>query len=512
MGDKTLLVLLIIFIVIGVFTYDQYITEKTGESPISRLLDYGGLGGNEEDIDPNKTTVSKYATFEDGAQFHLAQLINKLSEFKEQRQKLLQERNAIITQLISLEDKALKVADSFSEEIKKEREEFSTYKPELDQLGQMLTETYNVNNLMIREKNYERIKEKIFSLNGNKDWGVSQKDISELVDFINQTFVQKRLIPINNCQTDEECLEANVKQAQVFLNEVLIDFQQELTPRFVNAVKIVQKTRGVDSEQIISGDVNETFVEQQDEYFRGQYKDLVQKLVKITPKDLNDLIQLHQELQIEERTILGNIQATSQRLSQRVEEEQKQINELIEKLDKKKLEEFNDFFAVLEENKLEKKTYYDQLVEIDKQIVQMTRHRSFEYRSFLRNVAALLEVDIKKLVDDRVYAANLNANYLNYRYALEERRRTVGIKDIYQELQKQQTVAAPKQEVPVVPPEDIAREIKQAETVGQTITTPKNVNVQATINKPDLEKQRVRQENTMADFDKSRDKARDNGF
>ncbi|MGE0269194.1 MAG: hypothetical protein AB7S78_12150 [Candidatus Omnitrophota bacterium] len=511
MGDKTLLVLLIIFIVIGVFTYDQYITEKTGESPISRLLDYGGLGNNENVVDPNKTTVSKYATFQEGAEFHLAQLLNKLSEFKDQRQKLLQERNAIISQLIGLEDKALKVAELFAEEIKKEREEFSAYKPELDQLGQLLTETYNVNNLMIREKNYEKIKEKIYALNGNKDWGVSQKDIAELVEFINQTFVQKRLIPINNCQSDEECLAANVKQAQVFLNEVLIDFQQELTPRFVNAVKIVQKSRGVNSEQVIFGDVNETYVEQQDEYFRRQYNDLVQKLVKITPKDLNDLIQLHQELQIEERTILENIQTNSQRLSQRIEEEQQQLSELIEKIDKNKLAKFNDFFAILGENKIEKKTYFDQLVEIDKQLVQMSRHRSFEYRSFLRNVAALLEVDIKKLVEDRVYAANLNANYLNYRYSLEERRRTVGIKDIYQD-QKQQVVVAPKQEPVAVQPENPIQEIKQMESVGQKMTTPKNVNVQATINRPDLEKQKVRQDTVMSDFDKARDKAKDNGF
>lgn len=511
MGDKTLLVLLIIFIVIGVFTYDQYITEKTGESPISRLLEYGGMAEDGE-VDPNKTTVSKYATFQEGAEFNLVQLSNKLTEIQEQRLKLISDRNSIISQLIGLEDKVLKEAELYAEEIRQEREEFLAYKPELEELGSLMLETYNVNNLKLREKNFETIKSKIANLNGNKDWGVSQKDITELIEFINQTFVQKNLTPINNCETNEQCVQANVTQAQVFLNEVLIDFQQELTPRFVNAVKIAQKTREVLSEQLVFSDVNEAFITQQDEYFRGQYKELLQKLVKITISDPNDLIQNHQELQIEERTILENIQLNSQRLSQRFEEDNQQMGELVNKLDKEKLKKFNNFFSVLEKNKSEAKAYYDQLVEIDKQLAQYSRHRAFEYRLFLRNVAALIEIDIKKLVEDRTYAANLNANYLNFRYNLEERRRTVGIKDIYQDQKSQQVAAPVKYELEAGQPVTSTQEIKQPETVTQTVVTPSNVNVQATISKPDLEKQRIRQENIQTDFDKTRDKAKDNGF
>lgn len=512
MGDKTLLVLLIVFVVIGVFTYDQYITEKTGESPISRLLEYGGLA-EESAVDPDKTTVSKYATFEEGSLFHLAQMSNKLAEIQDQRQKLIQDRNAIISQLIALEDKALKEAELYTQEIQQEREEFSTYKPELDALGVLLLETYNVNNLKVREKNFETIKGKIAALNGNKEWGVSQKDITELIEFINQTFVQKNLTPINNCETDEQCLEANVKQAQVFLNEVLIDFQQELTPRFINAVKITQKTREVLSEQIGLSDVNEAFVTQQDEYFGRQYKDLVQKLVKITPNDLNDLIQLHQELQIEERTILDGIQTSSQRLSQRLEEDHQQMTELTEKLDKEKMNKFSNFFAALEKNRSEEKAYFDQVIEIDKQLAQMSRHRSFEYRIFLRNVAALMEVDIKKLVEDRTYAASLNAGYLNFRYNLEERRRTVGIKDIYQDQKTQQQTASPAKPEPAVnQTEKTAQDVKQPEPIKQTLVTPSNVNVQSTITKPDLEKQRIRQENTLNDFERAKEKAHDSGF
>ncbi|MBZ0166918.1 MAG: hypothetical protein K8I00_08930, partial [Candidatus Omnitrophica bacterium] len=95
--------------------------------------------------------------------------------------------------------------------------------------------------------------------------GVSTADINELLDYINSTVIQKNLSPLSGCETTEQCLEANVQRAQVFLNEVLIDFQQEVKPRFVNAVKIKQKARRGYSEQMINGDTSETYVIEQDE-------------------------------------------------------------------------------------------------------------------------------------------------------------------------------------------------------------------------------------------------------
>ena len=87
MGDKTFLILLIVFVVIGVFTYDQYITEKTGESPISKVLDYGGLAQEGQQGTPTRTTVSKFATFQESAEYNLNRLAKKMQEIQEQRDK-----------------------------------------------------------------------------------------------------------------------------------------------------------------------------------------------------------------------------------------------------------------------------------------------------------------------------------------------------------------------------------------------------------------------------------------
>ena len=213
--------------------------------------------------------------------------------------------------MIELKDKTLQEAELYAEEIRQEREEFLAYNKDLKDLGDMMMNTYNVNNLRIRQENMDKIKARIAALNGGRDWGVSEQDINELLDYINSTVIQKNLVPMANCETTEQCLESNVQRAKLFLNEVLIDFQQEVEPRFVNAVKIKQKARRSYSDQMIASDTDETYVIDQDGYRRGQYRELVQKMIKVTARDLNNLIQLYQELELEQKRVLNSVKNSS---------------------------------------------------------------------------------------------------------------------------------------------------------------------------------------------------------
>lgn len=525
MGDKTFLILLIVFVVIGVFTYDQYITEKTGESPISKVLDYGGLAQEGSVETPGRTSVSKYATFQESADYNLARLSKKLQEIQEQRDKLVHNRNVLLSQLIELKDKTLQEAELYAEEIRQEREEFMAYNKDLQELGQLMMQTYNINNLRLRQENMEKIKVKIAALNGGRDWGVSTADINELLDYINSTVIQKNLVQLSNCGTTEQCLEANVQRAKLFLNEVLIDFQQEIEPRFVNAVKIKQKARRMYNDQMLNSDTSETYVLDQDEYRKGQYRELVQKMIKITSRDLNNLIQLYAELELEQKRVLNSIKVSSERLVEEHKKERRQMEDLISKIDKQKLANFDSFFRVVEKNKELEDQYIQEILELDKQLLQVTRHRFFESKLFLKNISALIEVNIKRLVEDRNYAAQLNQNYLGYRNRLEERRRTVGIKDIYEGqtpdtfenylrvTQKSQPQS--KTETTQSTTTQTIRQqqdIRQPQEVRPTDNQPTNIGAEQKVIRPDLERQKIRQENTLRDFDRARDKARDSGF
>lgn len=523
MGDKTFLILLIVFVVIGVFTYDQYITEKTGESPISKVLDYGGLAQEGREGTPTRTTVSKFATFQESADYNLARLSKKLQEIQEQREKLVHNRNMLLSQLIELKDLALQEAELYAEEIRQEREEFLAYNKDLQELGEMMMNTYKVNNLRLRQENMDQIETKIAALNGGQEWGVAKNDINELLDYVNSTVIQKNLVPLAGCETTEQCLESNVQRAQLFLNEVLIDFQQEVEPRFVNAVKIKQKGRRDINEQMLDSDSNETYVLEQDEYRQGQYRELVQKMIKVTSRDLNNLIQLYQELELEQKQVLASIESNSERLLQQHKNEHAQMKALIERIDKQKLTDFDSFFKIVEKNKEMEQQYIEDILEMDRQLLQLTRHRFFESKLFIKNVGALIEVNVKRLVEDRNYAAMLNQNYLGYRARLEERRRTVGIKDIYEGqnpdtfenyLAYTQKVEDKKKETTqkTIESNQQSQEIRQPQTATKPLNQPKNIGVEQKVIKPDLQRQKIRQENTLKDFDRAREKAKDSGF
>ncbi|MBZ0166917.1 MAG: hypothetical protein K8I00_08925 [Candidatus Omnitrophica bacterium] len=234
-------------------------------------------------------------------------------------------------------------------------------------------------------------------------------------------------------------------------------------------------------------------------------------MIKITARDLNNLIQLYQELEMEQKRVLATIKANTERLIQNHQDEQQQFKTLIERIDAQKLADFESFFRVVEKNKELEDQYVQDILDLDKQLMQLTRHRFFESKLFLKNIAALIEVNVRRLVEDRNYGTSLNQNYLAYRQQLEERRRTVGIKDIY-EGQKPDTFELYLEHTKKVdgPKKDAPKDAGQTEL--QTPTPPKNIGVEQQVIKPDLQRQKQIQDKTLRDFDRARDKARDSGF
>ncbi len=544
MGDKALLLLLIVFVVIGVFTYDQYITEKSGTSPLGQLMDASGMSQSARDRDLSLTTVSKFATFEEGSKFHLDRLLLKVKLIEEQRIKLLQDRNALLVELIELKDQGLQMAQKYQDAIEAEKREFDVYVTELQSISQLMADTYRINNFRVRDKNYQEIVRRISALKGDRDWGLVQPEITRLEEFIRNTVVQKNLTPVNNCQTPEQCLQENVQRSHDFLKEILIDFEQAYKPRLVNAVRITQKARKNFSDQIQLLELSQDFVARQNNYFQKKFGELLSQLNAITPNDPNSMIQAYQEIEIEHRAMSDKVQQTNANFVRYFESEKEQMAKLLESLEPAKKEAYSDFFDVVLKNQQMEEQYFQRLVELDNQIVQILGHRAFENKLFMKNVAALLEIDINLLVGDQRYANRLNANYMRFRADLEERRRTVGIKNIHksqpvvrrkpkpptpapaappanapasvnptpsQPIQQPQAIQQPN----VSPPQPVQQQqsnIRQPQPIRKVNNQVRQPNVRHNFNQSKLRQQQQRQRNTMSQFNNARNRARDQGF
>ena len=57
----------------------------------------------------------------------------------------------------------------------------------------------------------------------------------------------------------------------------------------------------------------------------------------------------------------------------------------------------------------------------DDQFIQAIKHQLFEYQQFMAEVGQMISIDVKRLVEDNVYAEGANQSYTRMRHRMRQR-------------------------------------------------------------------------------------------
>jgi len=122
MADKVLIILLVLFTSLGVFTYDKYVTGKGELSPIARILDFSGMAEEEEDFFGQKITVTK-ETYYSNLKENLNRMRLQHLRLAERREQLIKRRQSILNTLGQINDLVTEEAGTYYEVIDQRRKE-----------------------------------------------------------------------------------------------------------------------------------------------------------------------------------------------------------------------------------------------------------------------------------------------------------------------------------------------------------------------------------------------------
>ncbi|MCR4336272.1 MAG: hypothetical protein NUV91_00495 [Candidatus Omnitrophica bacterium] len=280
MGEKTLLTLIVLFLVVGVFAYDRYVTEQGELGPVARLMDYAGLGEKFQNID--NPFFQKKVT-QTSSQYRIGEVYDIYQKIEGQRLELMQHRQEIIHQLQGMNGELNQEASQYATSLNQEQEAFLERFPELRKFLSQL------------HQNQE-----------GKDWK------AEASNFLNTQMILS-------------------EEKKIEVAHMLDHFDQQN----VNVQELFKTARSLEKEyQVLETNTAATqrqLTENHDE-IEMRFQQLTRKMVQVTDEDMSQLMDSYQNLWKAEEILLANLEINQQRVRQQQEAFNKQWSKVIDQV------------------------------------------------------------------------------------------------------------------------------------------------------------------------------------
>ncbi len=416
MFDRTFIIILILFLLVGLYAYERFAIERGEVSPVGQLLDFAGLSKflAKESLDP----VTTHRTYQINLKDHLVRLREKHLLIEDQRNQLIYHRWDILKRLESLTEQFEEEAKIYEEVLRKEEKEFLDHFPQIESLGESLSETQKLKDQELREQRYQEIKSQLIELlAGMAD--NPQEDLPRLNQILDQLqeVVTSADFKVNACEnkSQEECLLENYDQLETeikdYINRIVEGPQKDFE-------KILELTRVLTRELTILGEnleASELRLQEGNELMESELKVLTEELVQVSEEDLRKLMELYQELRLEQEILLDNLKINQQRIQESYQKTQHQFREIMDQLKNTPQIDFSqlsrsqdDFFGFSE-------GLINELEVNENQLSLIFQNHWSANKNFIEDFAQAIDADLRKLVEKREHLQEQNAEYTQRR-------------------------------------------------------------------------------------------------
>ena len=413
MGDKAFILLLILFVIAGVLSYDKYVTEKGEISIVAQFLDFAGLS---KYLDwKGTTTIVTKKSFQYNMEENLERLKRFYQTILQQRTELVDNHNEILKQLIEMNWQIKEEAKIAYENLTLEERQFLERFPELITLGSDIMEVRNVTDPALCLQMYESIKQQMIEQFLEVST-VPKEELEKTFAKLDEIVCQEDTIAFLHCDNIPplECIRKRIKQLKMALLYLLDDSFQDpasVLTKLDNIAEMLQE------EYLFAVEVTqhtEEDVTLSDDYVGSRFKDLIRQMVEGTEEDLVDLVIIHEEMEYDHRFILDQIKRENEeweRENQRLLQMQDKIIQQLINLDDPRFHRLLSTYNVLRSSRI---NLMEKLQENTKQLWKLENQKMQEYRAFLVYTSFSVGFDFVKFKTDREYALAKNDLYKKY--------------------------------------------------------------------------------------------------
>ncbi len=420
MWDKTFVLLLVVFVLVGVVAYDRYITEQGEIGPVGKILDYAGLAKFIDD--PQQKVTINSRSYHLRLKDNMARLQERYVNIETQRKTLVENREKILSQLTVWNDQVESEAAIYEKAILAEKQRFLEYSPELERLGTDLARISQEPDPAIRQQQYGQTKRQLLAL---FDELVSQSEeartrLDEIVAQLDLIIGQEKAEVIENCGSLKQCLTDNLGQLESELNSIgqsVVEQPSRDVDQFSKLLGMLRREHHVFSK---NAEVSERRLSEGSARIDSELKALTEKLDDVSQGDLAELSRLYEELWREQVDLTENLQLNLQRLSDVHAKAEKQFAEIVASLKKSPKVDRDRFLT----------NYYQWLQEERRSLADLLKNETdlklgFQDRwqgnaEFIDRLALQTGNDLKKLIEARAQVIQNNKNSLNSKIDLDE--------------------------------------------------------------------------------------------
>ena len=277
MADKTILLLMIAFVLSGILAYDRYKMDHGERGPVAELLDFAGLAQYDEA--PQQRTTVIQDVYEYNPRAVLRQMRELHQKYEEERKKLVDNRKEVIERIIELNDEVASTAAIYTDELTQESARF------LEKFSQVETLIGRIHQIPSQDKT------------------LHSQNIQDIHGQIVNVFKQFIADPAKNS-----------RELKVILDNI---------EKYTSA-----DDRG---EKLDCGGLSVCLAKETD-YLNKEFNELQKQFADTPANHLKELRDLVDRLKIEYNFLLSNSQATEKRLGEVREDMDKKLRVFVEEL------------------------------------------------------------------------------------------------------------------------------------------------------------------------------------
>ena len=410
--DKLFLIIVIVFTLTGIFAYDQSFKAKGEVSPISRLIDFGGLAQLGESS--SSRSLKRHQEFHSDMQANLARLSQIHQQIEAKRLELVENRRDILKKLAALNTDVQKEADGYVQLINQEKTKLQEQFPELEQFGSDLAALTTTTDPQLRQTKFNELKQKILNLLNRVVENSTQNvpKINAVLDQIEMIIQQGPEVPIPDCDDAQRCLKKRVGNIEQELSQYLDQIMSGPTQDLSKLLELTQTLQNEYQTQVNSTEVNQKKWKESDQHIEGEMKRLVEELVAVTDKDIKDLMNLYQELKFEQDNLTTEVEFNRKHLTEIQQRFNEQLRDVLRNLKDARRVNMDRLVTVCNHFGLESDRLLQENSSNTDQLLKVIHKDSTINKTLVEKMAQSLDIDINRLMEDNQYRQEVINTYM----------------------------------------------------------------------------------------------------
>jgi hypothetical protein len=410
MSDKFILILVVILLVSGLYTYDQYQVNQGEPSPIGQFIDYAGLAKYMDIFEKQDTIEVETQVYQFDSKGKLERLIELQAQIREKRNELVAKRQDILKRIFALNHELKKETEVYIDLLDKEKDRILASLPKIQEYAGEITNAAFRQDGLTQKRYFDAFKREIFNVfeGVTDDPRANVSYLFDKVDRVEKLMAGDEAALMDFCTdirgtelTKSEVTSRCIKKRMREIQEDIHQYSKVVKAPADDFAKMRETMDLLEYELELlenNSEATENKLTQGADKVEEGLRYLVQELVEITDEEMHSFLRLYSQFQKEQEALLRNLANNHKRLISSQRRYHPRIKSLLNNLQQTSQFDFSDLLKKYEKLSAERESLMGDFIANERRLFVSTKNRRKYTREYVTNLVKRHE-SLKKKVN-----------------------------------------------------------------------------------------------------------------